>query len=294
MSTFSKSILLPLGLLLTFTLYSSIYVVQEGEIGIRLRFGKLITNADQSTDLSEPGLHFKMPWADTVVRYDARLQLFAPENPERILTREKKDVLVSFYVQWKIKNFSVYHTNTASGKRVDNLLGPTVAASLRDQFGSSNIRDLVTDRLGGTENLKKKLKSILLANLGVELIDLRINQIDLPMEVSDSVFTRMRAERQKSAAERRGMGTSKAEATRAEADRDSRTKLALTNQKSMQIRSTADAEAAKIYADAYNASVDFYQFFRSLEAYKNAQGPDDVLVLNPEGEFFKYFKQLPK
>lgn len=298
MPQFNKSWALPMAMAMTFLFLASVYIVQESEKAITLRFGKLLMvtgklNEGDTALVKGPGLHFKLPFADTIVCYDARLQIYSPDISERILTREKKDVSVNFFVEWKIKNFKTFHTNTGQGLNIERLIHQKVSSNLRDQFGSSNIRDLVTDRLGGMGSLKAELEQDLLRDYGIELVDLRIKEIDLPPEVSDSVFARMKAERQKSAAERRGLGRSRAEAIRAEADYYLRSKIAEANQKSMEKRSFADASAARIYADAYNASVGFYQFFRTLEAYKNSSTEDDVLVLKPEGEFFKYFKQLP-
>ena len=270
---------------LALLVYSSTFIVNEWETAIKLQLGEFV-----GTDYA-PGLHFKVPILQEVKTFDRRIQtLDLP--PQRFLTVEKKDVIVDSYAKWRIADPAQYYRSTGgSVARTSRLLGERIGTGLRDEFGKRTIQEVVSeDRSELMVELRKK--SDLQANeLGVEVIDVRINKIDLPPEVSESVYMRMRAERERVASDLRAKGKEAAERIRADADRQRTVTLADAYKESEQARGEGDAKATEIYAKAYSADADFYAFYRSLGAYRGAFGAGgDMMVLQPESEFFRYFR----
>ena len=267
------------------TLANTAFIVDQREKAVLFQLGEL-TRADY-----EPGLHFKLPFMQSVTRFDARIQEL--DNPtENFLTAEKKNVEVDSYVKWRIADPTQYYRATGGQSIVAaDRLSAIVNSGLRSQFGSRTIQQAInTDRVAMMQALEKDAKEKV-KELGVEIIDVRIKSINLPREVSDSVYDRMRAERTRVATELRAKGAEEGEKIRANADRDAQVTVADAYRDAEKLRGEGDAKAAEIYAKAYGADAEFYKFYRSLSAYRDSiGGPNDVLVVEPKGEFFDAFK----
>lgn len=270
---------------------SMLFVVDQRETALVLAFGEVKRDAEGNPVVFGPGLHFRTPFVDTVRRIDSRVQNLEG-NPDRIVTLEKKDVIVDSYVKWKVADVARFYLSTNGDlRRADELLERKVDSGIRDEFGKRAVRDLVSkDREETMGSLLQAVKKDA-ADLGVEIVDIRIKQINLPEQVSESVFRQMRAERQQKATELRSDGEKRANIIRSQTDANVKILLAQSDQESRRIRGEGDALAAKIYADVYQRNPEFYSFLRSLDAYKatfNSQ--QDVMVLNPDSDFFKYLK----
>jgi membrane protease subunit HflC len=272
-----------------FVLYSGLFTVQEGQEAIVLRLGQIQANSEQKPIVYGPGLHFKIPFITTDLIYDTRIQTLDIES-SRIVTAEKKDVLVDFYVKWRISDLAQYYTSTSGDiGRAETLLQQQVNNGLRAQFGQRTIPEVVSDDRSKIMNTLRQETDVSAKPLGIDVIDVRIKAIDLPKEVSSAVFARMRAERQRVAAEHRANGKSLAEGIRAKADADVTVILATAKQQAADQRAIGERKAAKIYADTYNKNPDFYAFYRSLLAYEESfNSKKDVIVIGPNSQFFKY------
>lgn len=260
------------------------FIVDQRERAVLFQLGEL-KRAD-----FEPGLHFKLPFMQSVRRFDARIQEL--DNPtENFLTAEKKNVEVDSYVKWRIADPTQYYRATGGQEIValDRLSG-IINSGLRSQFGSRTIQQAInTDRVAMMQALETDAQEKV-KELGIELVDVRIKSINLPREVSDSVYDRMRAERIRVATELRAKGAEEGEKIRANADRDAQVTVADAYRDAEKLRGEGDAKAAEIYAKAYGADAEFYKFYRSMGAYRDSiGGPNDVLVLEPKGEFFDAF-----
>jgi len=267
-----------------FLIYSFTFVVSQWETALKLRLGEIV-----ATDY-EPGLHFMIPVLNTVIKFDRRIQTL-DARPERFLTIEKKDVIVDSFAKWRIADVAQYFRSTGgNADRAGRLLAERIATGLRDEFGKRTIQEVVSGER--TEIMDELTKQVdLQANeLGVEIVDIRVKRIDLPPEVSESVYDRMRAERERVAKDLRAQGGEISEKIRAEADRQRTVTLANGYKKSEELRGEGDAKAAEIYANAFNRNADFYSFYRSLTAYRKVfeQG-GDMMVLEPDSDFFRYF-----
>ena len=265
---------------------STLYVVSETERGVKLRFGRLI-----EADI-QPGLHVKLPFADDVRLFDARV-LTVDAQPASFFTVEKKRLIVDSYAKWRIANVETYYKATGGVETVArNRLANRVNNGLRNQFGTRTLHEVVSgERDALMEDITSDLNESVLGSLGIEVVDVRVKRIDLPQEVSSQVFRRMTAEREKEATELRSTGKEKAERIRASADRERTIELANAYRDAEQLRGTGDAEAAGIYADAYQQDPEFYSFVRSLNAYKNSfSNKGDVMLVAPDSDFFKYLQ----
>ncbi len=266
----------------------SVFTVNETEKAIRFRLGEIV--ADDYT----PGLHFKVPFINNVRKFDARLQALDTE-PERFLTAEKKNVIVDAFVEWRIGDVGRYYTAVAGDPTRANLrLDQISKDGLRSEFSKRTLQEVVS---GDRQQIMEILSATTAreaADLGIEVVDVRIKRIDLPAEVSTSVFRRMRAERERVARDFRSRGAEAAERIRADADRQGTILLAEAYRDAERSRGEGDAVAAETYATAYGKDTDFYSFYRSLNAYRNSfQNKDDVLVLQPsDSEFFKFFNTM--
>jgi membrane protease subunit HflC len=269
--------------------YAATFIVYQWEVAIKLRLGKIIASEH------EPGLHFMLPLLNNVKKFDARIQTL-DARPQRFLTIEKKDVIVDSYAKWRITNPGQFYRSTGGDfGRTAQLLSERVNTALRDEFGKRTIQEVVSeDRLELMQLLSKKVDTNA-AELGIEVIDVRVKKIDLPPEVSESVYQRMRAERERVARDLRAKGSEAAERIRADADRQRTVILAEAYKQSEEVRGRGDAKATEIYADAYAENRSFYSFNRSLEAYRNSFGQGgDMMVLQPDSEFFQYFNNKGK
>lgn len=270
-------------------LSGSIYTINEGQKGLKLRLGEIITDAQGHPLVITPGLHIKMPILTTVRKFDTRLQTLAVQS-SRILTSNQNDVLVDYYIKWRIENLALYYQRTGGDAfQAQTLLQQQVNDALRAAFGQRTITDMVSGERVNLVALLTDRANETAKNLGIRVADVRIKSIDLPQEVSANVYSRMRTKREQYATELRADGRAQAEAIQAEADGKATVVIAQAHLDAANLRGQGNAEAAKIYAQAYQQDPGFFSFYRSLEAYKAAFGAKDFLVLSPDNQFFKYF-----
>jgi len=265
--------------------YASAFIVNQWEVALKLRLGEIV-DSDYS-----PGLHWMMPVINNVKKFDSRIQTL-DARPERFLTIEKKDVIVDSFAKWRISNVAQFYRSTGgSDDKTSRLLAERINTSLRNEFGKRTIKEVVSGERGEIMALLTKDSDAQAAELGVEILDVRIKQIDLPPEVSESVYERMRAERERVARDLRARGGEAAERIQAEADREKVVIVADAYKKAEELRGEGDGKSAEIYANAFNQDAEFYAFYRSLNAYKNSfKDRSDVMVLQPDSDFFRYLK----
>ncbi|MHA7880050.1 MAG: protease modulator HflC [Saccharospirillum sp.] len=280
----------------------SVYVVTEKERAIKLRFGEVM-NPDV-----QPGLNFKVPFIEEVRKFDGRI-ITLDSDIERFITSEQKALEVDAYIQWRIDNTRDFYTATGGGDffRTNQILQSRVNAGLRDAFGLRTLREVVSGRsanepltTGGRiedegerdllmRQVTQEINQFAIAELGIEVLDIRVKAIDLPQEVSQDVFRRMRSDRNQEARRIRSNGERQAEEIRASADRQETVILAEAFREAENIRGEGDAEASRIYAEAFSQDEDFYSFYRSLNAYQQSfNGGGNIMVLEPGNEFFQF------
>ncbi|MFN0002555.1 MAG: protease modulator HflC [Pseudohongiellaceae bacterium] len=272
--------------LLVMVVSNCIYVVREIDKAVLLTFGE-VTNADIT-----PGLHFKIPGVHTVRLFDGRIQTLDAET-ESYLTAEKNYLEVDSYAKWRISNTALFYTTTSGDENIaNNLLTQRINTGLRNQFGERSVHDVVSgERDVLMTELTTTLNSIAQTELGIEVVDVRVKKIDLPPLVSDSVFQRMNTERQEEAQELRSTGFEVAEGIRADADRQQIVIEAEAYRDAELIRGEGDALSSSIYAEAFNKDPEFYEFTRSLNAYRETfSNSGDLLLLGPDSDFFRYMK----
>ncbi|EOV0104844.1 TPA: protease modulator HflC [Vibrio vulnificus] len=315
-----RKLMIPVLVLVLATLLMSLFVIPEGERGIVVRFGRVLKDTSDVTRVYEPGLHFKMPLFDRVRTLDARIQTMDGRS-DRFVTSEKKDVIIDSYVKWRIEDFGRYYLATGGGNTLtaEALLERKVTDILRAEIGAREIKQIVSGPRNGdvlpesvtsaevsTEaarqaleidgerdlimsNVLKDTRESAMKDLGVRVVDFRMKKINLPDEISESIYRRMRAERESVARKHRSQGREKAEVIRAQAELEVATILAEADKTARVTRGEADAKAAKIYSDSYNKDPEFFSFMRSLKAYEKSFGTkSDILVLDPKSEFFQY------
>lgn len=264
---------------------SSVFIIPETHRGVVLRFGELI-----ETDVPA-GLHFKVPVVDQVRRFDIRL-LTTDLPAKQYLTIEKKPLDVDSYVAWRIKDVDEYYRATGGDElRAQSLLLSRIDNGLRDEFGVRTMHEVVSGQRDELmENLTARVNERVMEAFGIEVVDIRVKAIELPQSVSENVYRRMATEREKLAQEFRSRGRELAEGIRADADRQRTVTLAEAFATAEETRGEGDGEAARIYANAYGADPEFYQLYRSLEAYqKTFSGKDDIMVIDSDNAFMKYF-----
>lgn len=288
-----KNLLIAVFVLLVLLASGSLFAVKEGERAIVIQFGKVQRDdATGDTKVFEPGLHFKLPFIDSVRVLDARIQTL-DGTPDRFVTSEKKDLIVDSYVKWRIDDFARYYLSTGGNKlQAEALLKQKVNNGLRSEFGTRTIAQIVSGERSALMNQAMEQASTSSDELGIEIVDVRVKQINLPTEVSNSIFQRMRAERAAVAREHRSEGQEQAEVIKANIDAKVTVMLADAERNARQLRGEGDAIAAQIYADAYSKNADFYSFLRSMDAYKKSfNSKQDVMVIAPDSDFFKYMNQ---
>lgn len=314
-----RKLLIPIVLILIVGLYSSVYVVEEGTRGVVLRFNKII-------GLSQPGLHFKMPLVDSIKIIDAKIQTTNSSNnsnEKRFFNVQKKELIVDYFVQWKIVDFNRYYETIAGGNDVNDLILARLNGRLRSEIGKLSNRDIINDTNADTKSRNSLMASVKdalngspqeiednlpidklvndakkdpenskasLRAFGVVVIDVRIKQINFPAEVSGSIYANMRAERDIIAREKRYEGVKTAEEIRAKATFEKTKIISEAERQARSIRGEGDANAAKLYADAFGNDIEFFSFIRSLKAYEQSFTGNDVMVISPDSEFFKYMK----
>ena len=264
----------------------SLFVVDQRQNAIVFRLGEVI-------DIKKaPGLHVKVPLLDNVRYFDVRILTIDTAEPERFLTSEKKNVLVDLFVKWRILDVRQYYVSVGGDElRAQTRLLQTINDGLRAEFGNRTVHDVVSGERDKIMELMREKANEDAKNIGVEVLDVRLKRVDLPSEVSESVYRRMDAERKRVANELRSTGSAESEKIRADADRQKEVILAEAYRDAQRTKGEGDAKATAIYARAYEQNAEFYAFYRSLEAYKQSfKGKNDVLVLDPNSDFFKYFR----
>ena len=269
---------------LALVIWASVFTVDERQRAILFKFGEIL-----ASDF-EPGLHFKMPLINNVKKFDRRI-LTIDQQPERFLTAEKKDLIVDSFVKWRIADVEQYFKTTQGDEaQAGRLLYQNINNGLRDEFGKRTVQEVIAGDRTEIMRIMTAEATEKARTLGIEVIDVRIKKIDLPARVSDSVYRRMRAERERVARDFRSKGAEAAERIRADADRQRSVILAEAYRDSEIVRGEGDAEATDIYAEAFSKNEDFFRFHRSVNAYKNNfSTADDIILLEPDSEFFRYF-----
>jgi membrane protease subunit HflC len=265
-------------------LLNSVYVIDQRALGILFRFGEI-----RHAPLA-PGLHFKLPFAESVVKLDRRLR--DDGHSVRVPASDQNALEVEYYVRWRIADPVAYYRATGGQDLVasDRLL-TLVDRSLRDALATRSAAQVVADSGAALPAQLRRDAQTKTAELGIEVADVRIEHVGLGKEVAEAYYERMRAERRRIAEQLRAQGAEEAETLRAEADRQAQAALDDAYRKAEALRGEGDAKAAEIYAAAYGQDPDFFAFYRSLQAYRDAlKGQRDVLVIEPKGEFFKYFR----
>lgn len=278
--------LILVALLLLFVGSNSLYIIKETERGVLLRFGEVV---DPNL---EPGLHIKVPFVNNVRQFDGRV-LTLDSQPERFFTQEQKALIIDSYAKYRIADTATFYTATnGEESRAASLLSQRVNDRLRNQVAIRTIQEVVSgERDQLMETITRELDEVARTELGVEIVDVRVKQIDLPPEVSESVYRRMNAEREKEARERRSQGQELAEGIRASADREVTVLRANAYREAEQTRGEGDADATRVYAEAFGQDPEFYAFTRSLRAYQDSfNGGGDILLLQPDSDFFRYLK----
>ena len=263
----------------------SVFTVDERQVAILLQFGKV-----ERTDL-KPGLHFKVPVVQNVLKFDARIQTL-DSDPQNYLTFEKKNVIVDSFVKWRIADVRRFYTSAGGSiLQANNRLGEVILKRLRDEFGKRSIRQVVSGQRAEIMNELRVAAKDQADELGLEIVDVRIKRVDLPEDVGQSVYNRMRAERLEVAKRFRSEGEEQARELRANANKDREVIIAEADREAQITRGSGDARATEIYASAFGQDREFYKLYRSLNAYRTAFGStSDILLLEPKSEFFDYFK----
>ena len=266
-------------------LWASVFTVDERQKAILFQFGEIIKSD------YEPGIHFKIPFINNVRKFDNRI-LTIDQKPERFLTSEKKDLIVDSYVKWRITDVVEYYKTTQGDELVaGRLLYENINNGLRNEFGKRTIQEVISGDRTQIMGLMTEQASDRAKTLGIEVVDVRVKKVDYPERVSNSVYLRMRAEREREARDFRSKGHEASERIQADADRQRSVLLAEAYRDSEIVRGEGDARATEIYAEAYGKNEEFYKFYRSLMAYQNTfSSTGDVILLEPDSEFFRYFK----
>jgi membrane protease subunit HflC len=268
----------------------SLFIVDQRQNAIVFRFGEFISIKKAA------GLYFKVPLLDNVRYYDVRILTIDTAEPERFLTSEKKNVLVDLFVKWRITDVRQFYVSVQGNEALaQTRLLQTINDGLRAEFGNRTVHDVVSGERDKIMELMRARANDDAGKIGVEVLDVRLKRVDLPQEVSESVYRRMDAERKRVANELRSTGSAESEKIRADADKQREVILAEAYRDAQRIKGEGDAKATATYARAYEQNAEFYAFYRSLEAYKASfKNRSDVLVLDPNSEFFKYFKSGSK
>jgi modulator of FtsH protease HflC len=264
----------------------AVFVVRETERAILLRFGQIV-----DADLA-PGLHFKMPWVNTVRKFDGRV-LTVTAEAQRYLTLEQKALVVDSFAKWRIVDVEAFYTSsTGEESRTSNLLAQRINDGLRNKFGERDLQEVVSGQRDLLmEELTRELNLSTAEEYGIEVIDVRVKQIELPLDVRSSVYERMTSERQREAQQLRSRGNELAIGIEADADRQEAVLLVEAYRDAERIRGEGDAIASATYAAAYSRNEEFYAFTRSINSYQESfSNKGDVLLVDPDSEYFKYMR----
>jgi len=269
-----------------FVASGSIFIVSETELAIKFQLGEIVKSD------YKPGWHFKVPFVNNVRKYDSRI-LTLDARPARYITKEKKNVLVDFFVKWRINDVETfYKAMNGSVSTARTRIYTIVNDGLRSEMSSRTVKEVISGERNELMNKTKEIGNIGVKNFGIEVVDVRVKRMDYEQSISASIYRRMVAERTRVAKEFRSKGAEAAERIRADADRQRTVLLAEAYRAAQKTRGDGDAKAAAIYAKAYNKDPEFYAFYRSLDAYRSSfANQNDLLVMQPDSEFFKYFKK---
>ena len=280
-----------MGILLAFVLAAAaltgmtLFTVDQRERAIVFQLGEV------KEVITTPGLHFKWPFIQNVRYFDGRILTMDTPDAERYITSEKKNLLVDTFVKWRIDDVRQYYKSVGDELQAQTRISQTVNATLREEFGKHTVLEVVSEDRDVIMKVVRERANLDAKQIGVEIIDVRLKRVDLPQEVSDSVYKRMDAERKSVANQLRSEGSAASERIRAEADKEREVIIANAYKEAQRIKGEGDAKAAAAYAQAYGQDSEFYAFYRSLEAYRSSfKDRSDVLVLEPNSEFFKYLK----
>jgi modulator of FtsH protease HflC len=264
----------------------SLFVVDQRQNAIVFRLGEVVTVK------REPGLYAKLPLFDNVRYFDTRILTIDSAEPERFLTSEKKNVLVDLFVKWRIIDVRTYYVSVGGDEaRARTRLLQTINDSLRAEFGNRTVHEVVSGERDKIMELMRQRANEDASKIGVQVLDVRMKRVDLPTEVSESVYKRMEAERKRVANELRSTGSAESEKIRADADRQREVILAQAYRDAQKIKGDGDGKSTAIFASATSPNPEFYTFYRSLEAYRQSfKSKNDVLVLEPNSEFFRYLR----
>ena len=265
---------------------ASLFTVDQRQHAMVFQLGEIKEVID------EPGLKFKLPLIQNVRYFDKRILTMDTAEPERFITSEKKNVLVDHFVKWRIVDPRLYYESVAGDEALARTrLTQTVNAGLREEFGRRTVHDVVSGERELIMDQMRERADRDARTIGVQIVDVRLKRVDLPNEVSESVYRRMEAERKRVANELRSQGAAEAEKIRADADRQREVIVAEAYRSAQQVKGEGDAKATAIYAEAFGKNPSFYSFYRSLEAYRASfAGKDDVLVVDPSSDFFRFMK----
>jgi membrane protease subunit HflC len=265
---------------------SSLYIVDQRQQAIVFQLGEVVDVK------SAPGLYFKLPLVQNVRFFESRIMTMDTVEPERFITSEKKNVLVDLFVKWRIVDVKQYYISVRGDEMLaQTRLAQTVNSSMRDEFGNRTVHDVVSGERDKIMEIMRQKADNDARKIGVEVVDVRLKRVDLPMEVSESVYRRMEAERKRVANELRSTGSAESEKIRADADRQREVLLAEAYRTAQDVKGQGDAKSSSIYAAAFQQNPEFYSFYRSLEAYKQTfRNKTDMMVLEPSSDFFKYLK----
>lgn len=264
----------------------STFTVDQREHGIVFRLGEIVSVKDK------PGLYFKTPLIDNVKYFEKRILTYDSTTPDRFITSEKKNVLVDSFIKWRIIDPSKYYVSVNGDERqAERRITQTVNDGLRAEFGKRTIQEVVSGERAEIMDIIKERADKESRQIGIEILDVRLRRVDLPKEVSESVYQRMEAERKSVANELRSEGFAESEKIKADAEKQKEIIVTNAYREAQKIKGEGDAKAAKIYADVFKKDQNFYDFYRSLEAYKNSiQSKEDILILDPDSDFFKYLQ----
>ena len=264
----------------------ALYTVDQRQAAVVFQLGEIV-------DIKKtPGLYLKVPVVQNVRYFDTRILTLDAVDPERFITSEKKNVLVDSFVKWRIVDVLQYYRSVGGDEeQAKRRLAQTVNSNLREEFGKRTIHDVVSGERNSVMEIMRDKANQDAQKIGVEVMDVRLKRVDLPQEVSESVYRRMDAERKRVANELRSQGAAESERIRADADRQREVILADAYKRAQQIKGEGDAKSAAIYSKAYGQNAEFYAFYRSLEAYRQSfRNKGDVMVLDPSSDFFRYLK----
>ena len=266
----------------------SVFSVDQRQFALVFQLGEVKRAID------EPGLNFKVPMVQNVRYFEKRIMTLDNNEPERFITSEKKNVLVDSYIKWRIVDPKLYYISVGGDEsRAKTRLNQTVNAGLREEFGKRTVHDVVSGERDKIMDQMREKADVDARKIGVEIVDVRLKRVELPTEVSDAVYRRMEAERKRVANELRSEGSAEAEKIRADADRQREVIIADAYRDAQKVKGEGDAKAAAIYAQAFGQNPEFYAFYRSMEAYRGSfKSKNDLLVVEPNSDFFKYMKSL--